>query len=159
MLDTDRGTQKYWEKNFYQWHVVRHKFHTDCPGVQTYVISAVGGWRLTAWAITSLRTWGLVMWLTRKTWEFEWHSDWSTKNTHDCNKCGCLHTDKSTDNIVYNLVLFLTSEEDVKNTAKGNLWTKHFLERTATVETIKYSHVSLKSRNWRIRQATNLSCC
>jgi hypothetical protein len=31
----DRGKSKYWKKNQYQCHSVRHKFHMDRPGTES----------------------------------------------------------------------------------------------------------------------------
>jgi len=32
--DTDRGKQKYWQKNLFQCLLVHHKSHVDCPGIE-----------------------------------------------------------------------------------------------------------------------------
>jgi hypothetical protein len=32
--DTDRGKQKYWEKNLFQCLLVHHKYHMYCPGIK-----------------------------------------------------------------------------------------------------------------------------
>jgi hypothetical protein len=70
-------------------------------------------------------------------------TDWSKTITHGCNTCGCLHIAKSADDIAYNWALLITSKAEVKNTEKATLWPKYYLERTAPVETVNYSHVSL----------------
>jgi len=31
---TDKGKPNYWEKNLSQCHLLDHKFHVDCPGIE-----------------------------------------------------------------------------------------------------------------------------
>jgi len=84
-----------------------------------------------------------------------------TTITHGCNNCGCLHIANRTDDIAYNLVLLITSKAEVKNNAKAISWPSTRISSSALHLWKQYNILMslFQSRNRRIKQTINFSCC